>query len=49
MNKGAVSSRRLNEILKRCKNGAHEDKVGKHAKRARQAAEFRKQLNQLHI
>lgn len=38
------SSRHLNETLKRCKNGAHEDKNGHHTKRARQADQFRKEM-----
>ncbi len=40
----AFSSRWINETLKRCKNGPHEDKVGRKVKRARQASIFRKEF-----
>lgn len=34
----------LNNELRHCKGGAHEDKQGHHAKRARQAEQFRKEM-----
>ena len=41
-------NKQLNETLRRCKNGPHEEKDGHHAKRAIQRDEFRREMKRNH-